>query len=1421
MSIILKDIVRFDFDRLFNGAVDVDWLLSDKTKAEKAASAFVFHGPNYHGVSQRDVIETGHRLIDSASFFLTTIDNLISDKERPFSLAIAGFGSGKSHMAVALAQLLETSNMDLRNIILTNIGLADTGIEKRITEILTSISQKVLVVTINGMNNFDLAAELLLQVRLKFDQRGIPTVALDSLRKRFHNAASIIQNFDDTLLTPLLTELDVASKAAVVEKLYAFNETTYAHVHDFLSSLGIPLIAIGDETVKDILNLLAEKYIGEDKPYKKMLIIFDEFGHYTEFATTHSQIAGNGTLQHLFEGIQDNADKISFIGFIQYELKAYEQRLSSDYKNEIRRFITRFQAAEKYYLSINLETLIASLLISNKKTYDIPQNTIDRIFEAIHQWFPMAQNHTLWQSQEMFSRVIAEGCYPLSPLSVWLLFHLSAGGQYLQQRSALSLLKSAIDANQLFQLTQETPFLPPVALWTEDLRREFEEVEDQTGKRAIVQSYNAVIERNGQHISDSELKLLRSIVLVSQSKLKAANRQDALIALSMFTGLEEAELDRSLQRLENEWNVITWDDSFHMFDILGDSVSKSQFLKYLKRKVDEEYDIEQQSKLFIKYSDHVPEYLSAITCGFAEENSITTPEWFYEPRYTYWSMLQKSISFYVKELHERSRFNNVESSRGLVVYCYVEPSLDPQAILLETKKLLKHAIRDNGDSAVPLIITMIFDPGDIGRILSEIDVLESLPLDAKETYGRLAAAHLSKQTESLKDKIKKALLDRNYITLLPDETTPSRLAILGQVLFEKLFPKVLPFQFDGYRGIRTNSARDCKEFTRRLLVETFTFDNVTSMPVQQKNRITQVLKVSWKVFNKDGTVASLAGLTNAKAIESDWDKLLYGDKQLNCATAIEKACAAPYGANLASAGLLFSVYIQARRGILTIIRNNDRVEFHTISDRLFDGNVFSIKELENITLFKNETEGSEWEQFLTDWTNAEYYADIVDFSAKADELESRLQVPMQLRWKHQELKRRTTDAKRKIEEADQKENDAFSRMDSGEARQDLWLMSFGAAKLFDCADTKSKDPMWALDEILQMKARIDRAKQYIVQHLEAWLKQQLPTARTIHALTEFKQRLIGQTGSNLKKLQLREQYEQIEKHVDVISRNYEAVVATHQFINDFDSWLVSNATLPHDITYSQIQVLFGTITQQGESLSKHKSLMRRLSQDILLSELEIRQDKLSAFQKVVTQKDKEIKAKGDAIWNSELSTETADRLLGQVQDMERIYAGNESDVVDFRNMKSTIQAFLNYYHQLCSLQLPTNDFNIQKNAAREDFLAHFSETEPPWDLENTFDKMVDKCEKARSDASKKWIESIVARAATLSEMSSQQADELLRTVSVPPVYFCGDAYEKKMSNLCKKIESHLESKGVEWLYERYLQLSPSAKKSFLELLKQK
>src|SRR5437773_4769478 len=103
----LHELVKFRGDKLFNGAVNIDWFGTDELRVRAASEAFVFHGPEYHGVSQSDVGTThGHQLLDTANFALSIIRRSYGIEDEPFTLASAGYGTGKSHLGLTLASLL-------------------------------------------------------------------------------------------------------------------------------------------------------------------------------------------------------------------------------------------------------------------------------------------------------------------------------------------------------------------------------------------------------------------------------------------------------------------------------------------------------------------------------------------------------------------------------------------------------------------------------------------------------------------------------------------------------------------------------------------------------------------------------------------------------------------------------------------------------------------------------------------------------------------------------------------------------------------------------------------------------------------------------------------------------------------------------------------------------------------------------------------------------------------------------------------------------------------------------------------------------------------------------------------------------------------------------------------------------------------
>ncbi|MBD3307267.1 hypothetical protein GF348_12860 [candidate division KSB3 bacterium] len=96
-------------------------------------------------------------------------------KSFPFALAIAGWGTGKSHLDLTLATVLSHPHSDVAETVLSNIEAADADLGQSIRTTLRSWNRPVLVLPINGMQNFDLASELSRQVLAQLRAHGLGT----------------------------------------------------------------------------------------------------------------------------------------------------------------------------------------------------------------------------------------------------------------------------------------------------------------------------------------------------------------------------------------------------------------------------------------------------------------------------------------------------------------------------------------------------------------------------------------------------------------------------------------------------------------------------------------------------------------------------------------------------------------------------------------------------------------------------------------------------------------------------------------------------------------------------------------------------------------------------------------------------------------------------------------------------------------------------------------------------------------------------------------------------------------------------------------------------------------------------------------------------------------------------------------------
>jgi hypothetical protein len=115
-------------------------------------------------------ISSAGALTDTSTFTRDVLRSFAQGiaRENPFTLAIAGYGTGKSHLGLTLATLFSEPHGAESKRVLENIRSVEKPLAEEIRHELQHHEKPFLVLAINGMEDFDLASKVteLLLLRL-------------------------------------------------------------------------------------------------------------------------------------------------------------------------------------------------------------------------------------------------------------------------------------------------------------------------------------------------------------------------------------------------------------------------------------------------------------------------------------------------------------------------------------------------------------------------------------------------------------------------------------------------------------------------------------------------------------------------------------------------------------------------------------------------------------------------------------------------------------------------------------------------------------------------------------------------------------------------------------------------------------------------------------------------------------------------------------------------------------------------------------------------------------------------------------------------------------------------------------------------------------------------------------------------------
>lgn len=961
----LGNVIEFKKELYFEGAVQSDWFYEPQ-KAAKVAENFVFHGKNYFGVdSKKDSIDT-------ISLVRTLVNKLGKDDVNPRTLAIADYGTGKSHLAVTLAQLLSGASYmpETYNKILHNIEQIDPEAAR---DIRTLSKDKNFVIMLNGIRDFNLHSEILKATQKSLRLYGIDDSELKNLNKtietanRFFelNANSRIHDFEkaaaergwkensETLLSKLKNTLGADDAAfEIINDVYELTTGQRIRWEEGISA-------------KAILEMLLNKLCGLNGQFDNVVILFDEFGRFLEYASgTDGGKCGDNALQEIFEVSQNAAGMLQIVNFIQTDIKTYLLRV--DQSRNLSRYIGRYDESEKFHISSNLETVFANLIarndassFQNKIVKWLGENEEEwvNVYNALNKW-----THTtgIWADYSKFRKVIVEGIYPMHPISVFMLTQLS---DYLQNRSSMTLISRYIADVSDTDIDEAIPHILPETLMQGDLFTEMLAAETSGRHRSdYCIRYENVLKKNDSKLDEVSRVVLRANLVTRTLRFNTRSYDEAVESLIICSGLSNKEITDALHILVDEYAVMAFDEMSGCFDFTEDAKGAYDY-KIMKRRLLSSRKADVRKMLGTASILEIGGFEQNQLTNFNTMHKITTNEWCFVQEV----MLAEEMTTDLAQKYIRiwKSARSVTTPKGRLIWIYINKDSD--------YKLLDNLCEISRKFAgTPIVMLLLNDTDNmLQNILTEYDVLENMDAKAKEAYNMIYLKDKERVLDNLKRVFESLKKQREQVTPEGIAQLKKRLSVALTDVFESLYPEIVSYNFDGLltqgNNFTGNGIKYYCQILKMFLSNKVNEDTIHDFQIEIRNRIQALFMTggmsSWRCITSEYAIVSPLN-EKARAIYNEVESELHTNESYDCNLFFEKYCNVPYGLSEEAAAMFLAMIVANLWHNVRVEYSNTRTTVSEWKDNIVEDKKLHIDHLKKSTLLWVDT-GSIESKFAT------------------------------------------------------------------------------------------------------------------------------------------------------------------------------------------------------------------------------------------------------------------------------------------------------------------------------------------------------------------------------------------------------------------------------------------------------------------------
>ncbi len=375
----------------------------------------------------------------------------------------AAYGSGKSHLAVALAALLEKPE-ELRPSV-HRLVESIAGTDEHTGEMARAYLERdmrLLPVVLSG-NEGDLDIALLRALSRSLNDAGLGDIHLST---RFEAALNTIARWHDSYpdmidrLALLLSEQFDLTPDELLEGFEAHDPQAFEVFQDVYSRLTggavfDPFVGQSPELVfRDVARQI------QDFGYQGIVVLWDEFGRYLESRAAQAFSDEAASLQNFAEACNYSSEEQLHLVLITHkELQGYAAALPKTYQQEWSRIEGRFQRHD-----ISTDPYLAYRLID----FALEQTDQKRVDALLA---PEVDLLVRWSEEKrlfgmMSSEAIAQlirGTWPLHPLTVFALPHISS--RVAQNERTLFTFLTADEPNSLSRVFRPDSLDDMSELW--------------------------------------------------------------------------------------------------------------------------------------------------------------------------------------------------------------------------------------------------------------------------------------------------------------------------------------------------------------------------------------------------------------------------------------------------------------------------------------------------------------------------------------------------------------------------------------------------------------------------------------------------------------------------------------------------------------------------------------------------------------------------------------------------------------------------------------------------------------------------------------------------------------------------------------------------------------------------------------------